>query len=231
MSREHLSYIKELATIFVDSEIFADLTVPLATTVILLGEELGLTPFDALLSIEFKNGKLTLPGAKIAAIIKASEVYDFEILEHEQVGTALRFTKNGKPLEPIVSFLKTDADRMGLSETEFYQKQPATMYYWRAVSKGARMHCPELFHGACYTPEELVRGEPISDEKPLPDPVSPFDHVLEGESKYKGKKISEVPVEVLKKAALVTDLKKVTLKDRTMMICAIDSILTGEQTR
>ena len=231
----NFSEIEKIAQTFVDSEIYANVTKDQAIVKILAGHEIGIGPVASMRDVVMVNGKLTLLGAQISNQIKRSKCYDFTVLETNDNQAKLRFTRHGSALTPDITFTYKDAEKMGLADSPMYQKQMATMLFWRALTKGARMHCPDVFGGAIYTPDELKTN---GHAEPLPEPEtttveleSPFDYVLEGESKYKGHKISDVPMEILKKAALITDIKRVTNRDRIMMILAIDHVMTGEQTR
>lgn len=229
----NFSEIEKLAQTFVDSKIYGDCTKEQAIVKIYAGHEIGIGPVASMRDVVMINGKLTLLGAQISNQIKRSKCYDFTVLETSDNQAKLRFTRHGSALNPDITFTYKDAERMGLADSPMYQKQMATMLFWRALTKGARMHCPDVFGGPIYTPDELK----TNGHEPLPEPEnttveleSPFDYILEGESKYKGQKISEVPMEILKKAALITDTKRVTNRDRIMMILAIDQTMM-EQSR
>lgn len=230
-----LTEIRNYAEVFLASGLFADTrSIEQAMTKIIAGQELGIPPFEAMRDVTIIQGKTTLAAAAIASRIKRSGIYSYDILQFDEQAASLQFSKNGEPLQPIISFTFADAKKMGLTERPNYIKQARTMLFWRAITMGARMHCPDVFGGAIYTPDELKTN---GHAEPLPEPEtttveleSPFDYILEGESKYKGKKISEVPMELLKKVALITDTKRVTNRDRIMMILAIDQAMM-EQSR
>lgn len=180
LTKDDFETIQRLAKLFMESGLFAD-TKSLAQAVvkILAGSELGIGPFESMRDLAIIQGKTTMAGSQIAAKIKRSGVYDYEILKFDASEAELQFTKNGKPLQPKIRFDLTDAKRMGLDQKDNYKKQARTMLFWRAVTMGARMHCPEIFGGAIYTPDELTGGrvaEPLLVEAParaLPAPTAP----------------------------------------------------------
>src|SRR4029077_11710975 len=85
------------------------------------------------------------------------------------------FTRKGRPLTPSSVFTLEDAERAGL-RGDNYRKFPRNMLFARAMTNGARVHCPEVFVGAVYTPDELVDGEVVLEPSEPPEPpadVSP----------------------------------------------------------
>lgn len=157
-----LGEIQSLAQVFMSSGLFADTkSISQAMVKIMAGRELGLQPFAAMRDINIIQGKTTLAGAQIAARIKTSNDYDFNVLKYDDTGCTLQFTKNGKALTPNVEFTMQHAKQLGLAGKDNYAKQARTMLYWRAVTMGARMFCPHIFNGPIYTSDELRISEPV----------------------------------------------------------------------
>ena len=159
LSKDELTQIQTLVGVFIQSGAFPDTKNAAQGIVkIIAGAELGIPPFQAMRDLSFVQGKLTMAGAAIAARIKTSGVYDYEPVTFTESACVLRFTKNGKAIPPDISFTLEDARRLGLAGKDNYQKQARTMLFWRAVTMGARMHCPHLFNGPIYTPDEISSG-------------------------------------------------------------------------
>lgn len=157
-----LGEIQSLAHVFMQSGLFADTkSISQAMVKIMAGRELGIQPFAAMRDINIIQGKATLAGAQIAARIKQSNDYDFNVLKYDDTGCTLQFTKNGRALSPNVEFTMQHAKQLGLAGKDNYAKQARTMLYWRAVTMGARMFCPHIFNGPIYTPDELRLSEPV----------------------------------------------------------------------
>ena len=157
-----ISELGSYAEVFMRSGLFSDTkSRDQAVVKMLAGRELGLGPFESMRDVNIIQGKTTLAGAQIAARIKKTGVYDYEIKQFDEKAAVLRFTKNGKPLSPEISFSIEDAAAMGLASRDNYKKQARTMLFWRAVTMGARMHCPEVFGGAIYTPDEIAKDAPV----------------------------------------------------------------------
>lgn len=185
ISAGDLTAITTLADTFIKSGLFSDTKSQAQAVVkILAGRELGLGPFESMRDINIIQGKTAMAAAQIGARIKQTGVYDYEVVQFDDKAAILRFSKNGKALKPDVSFSFEDAKKLGLAGKDNYQKQARTMLFWRALTMGARMHCPHVFGGAIYTPDELsgqvVDAEPlpvaarvVESEPALPEPQAP----------------------------------------------------------
>lgn len=135
------------------------------------GSELGIGPIAAMQGIHVIKNKLSISAALMAALIKKSGRYDYRVKQAPSLCTVI-FFEGGKEIGRS-EFGHDDAKRAGLGG-ENYQKFPQNMYFARAMSNGARMHCADVFLGPIYTPEELGAlvnedGE-IIDVTPLPLP-------------------------------------------------------------
>lgn len=170
ITKDDFETAQRMGKMFFESGLFADTkSIAQAAVKILAGRELGMGPFESMRDLSIIQGKTTMAASSISARIKMSGVYDFEILKFDATGAELQFTKNGKPLVPVVKFDIQDAKLMGLDQKDNYKKQARTMLFWRAVTMGARMHCPEVFGGAIYTPDEIS----AAPAHVLPEPVAP----------------------------------------------------------
>lgn len=168
ITKDDFETSQRLAKMFFESGLFADTkSVAQAAVKILAGRELGMGPFESMRDLNIIQGKTTMAGSQIASKIKLSGIYDYQILKFDASGSELLFTKNGKPLEPVIKFGINDAKLLGLDQKTNYKAQARTMLFWRAVTMGARMHCPEVFGGAIYTPDEIPSNQKF---EPLPEP-------------------------------------------------------------
>lgn len=148
--------VQRLAKLFVASGMFPDVkNMAQAGVKIVAGQELGMTPMRAMRNLFIVDDKIAMMTIEFAARIKESREYDYEVLESTAEGCTVRFTKNGKALTPTSTFTIADAKRAGLTHKKNWVNYPQSMLFWRALAIGARMHCPHLFIGAPYIPEEL----------------------------------------------------------------------------
>ena len=118
------------------------------------GRELGLGPFESLSSIYVIHGRTAFYAHKYGDMIKRGNKYNFKIAEHTNQKCSIDFYENGE-LIGNSTFTMEDARTAGLDKGENWSKYPRNMLYARAITNGARWHCPDAFKGAAYEPEEL----------------------------------------------------------------------------
>jgi len=124
-------------------------------TVMKMGQELGISPLEALNEIYVVNGKPSASGKLLAALIwRAGHVI---MCDPSPEGATVRsFRKiEGRFVEmPEVSFTVEDAKRAGLMSKDTYKQYPQSMMAWRAITLAARVHFPDVVSSIGYTPEE-----------------------------------------------------------------------------
>lgn len=158
LSRAHTYSIDEIARIseaFARSGYFRDArTVSQAFSKILAGQEFGIGPMTAMSMIHVVEGKTTMDATLVAAQIKKSGRYDYRVKRSDELQCTLEFFERGKPVGES-TFTIDDAKRAGLAGRHIWQAYPKDMLRSRAMTRGARMYCPDVFNGAIYTPEEI----------------------------------------------------------------------------
>lgn len=125
------------------------------------GVELGMGPAAALMSVQVVQGKPTLTAPAVAGRIKASGRYNYRVTDHTDESCRIVFYEAGEEIGDSVFTMK-DAQTAGLLSNATWKKYPRNMLFARALTNGARWHCPDVFGGAIYTPDEL--GGPLPDE-------------------------------------------------------------------
>lgn len=155
---------ERLATSLTKSRLFPGLAnAEGALAVILAGAELGVGPIAALTSIHLIKGRITLSASLMAAAIRRSAAYDYRVTEHTATACEIEFTRHGRAIGSS-RFTWQDATVAGLTSSDTWRKFPRNMLFARAMSNGARWHCPDVFSGApVYTEDEL-------DETPATTP-------------------------------------------------------------
>ena len=156
------------------SGLFPDITrVSQAVVKVLAGRELGIGPFAAMSDIHIIEGKPVIGARILAALVRQSAVYDYEIVEWTNQRCAIDFYRHGQKLEPTVTFDQQDAKRAELDKPtragkpSNHTKFPRNMKFARAMSNGVGLHCPDLTAGApVYTPDELGVEDPDADIAP-----------------------------------------------------------------
>ena len=125
---------------------------------ILAGRELGIPPVAAMTGIYLINGRVALGANLIAAAIKRSGRYDYRVQRLDNEACEIVFFQGTERIGES-TFTLADARKAGTKNTEKFARN---MLFARAISNGARWHCPDIFGGPIYTPEEL--GASVNDE-------------------------------------------------------------------
>lgn len=196
-----ITSLEKAAEMFAQSGMFKDATTKAQCFVkIMAGREWGINPFSAMQGINIIEGKPAMSGGLISSLIKKSGKYDYKILRHDKTGSKIEFFQGSQSLG-VSSFVEADAqlvktkqngEYITLNQKFNWKSYPEAMYFNRALTKGARMYCPDVFDGAVYVPEELgseINVQPINDhpnEKPVMKkvegevvpPVSDYDNEI-----------------------------------------------------
>ena len=166
-----------LGQIFARSRLFPDITrASQAVVKILAGRELGIGPFAAMSDIHLVDGSPVVGARILAALVRQSKVYDYQVVEWTNERCSIDFYRHGEKLEPTVTFTDDDAKRAGLDKPNRdgspsnHIKFPRNMKFARAMSNGVGLHCPDLTAGTpVYTPDELGADDPDADVTPADD--------------------------------------------------------------
>jgi hypothetical protein len=121
---------------------------------VLYGREVGVGPIAAMMGINIIKGRPAVSAGLMASIIKASRRYTYRIRTHTAERCDIEFFEGSESLG-VSSFTKQDAEAAGLTGNTNYKNYPRNMLFARALSNGARWHCPDIFNGSVYTPDEL----------------------------------------------------------------------------
>ena len=158
-----LQEVMDLGSILAKSGFFADSRdASQAVVKVLAGRELGFGPIASMKGVYIVKGQVTLSANMIAAAIRRSRRYDYRIGELSNQKCVLHFFENGKQLHPSIEYSMEDAQTAGLAGGVNWKQHPRNMLFARCLSNGAKWHCPDIFNGPIYTPDELgaeVDGE------------------------------------------------------------------------
>ena len=185
-----LSDVMALGKVLAQSGYFTDARqAGQAVVKILAGQELGFGPIASMTGVNIIKSKVALSANLMAAAIKRSGRYTYDVAEHTEDTCTLTFKEGTKKLGDS-TFTMKDATRAGLAG-ENWKKYPRNMLFARALSNGAKWFTPDIFGGPIYTPDELgaivdgETGEVISNgpdwnsvpqqdaEPPDPEPEPP----------------------------------------------------------
>jgi len=182
-SREMLDYRKEMAKWFIDSHYFGNMNTGQAIVKMMVGEELGLAPLQAMTDVYVFQGKgqnviIQVASRTIAAKINQHPNYSYKVLQHSPVICEIEFLKNGESIG-VYKYTIEKAKQAGLAGKDNYRNHAEDMLYYRAISKGYKMYCPDVISFPVYVEsevEEMNLSEPAhignSSEIASPDILS-----------------------------------------------------------
>lgn len=126
------------------------------------GAELGLGPAASLAGIDIVKGKCCPKATTVASLIKRSGRYTFRVKEHTYTKCVISFFEGGEHLDDS-KFDLEDAKAAGLLSNPMWKKYARNMLWARALTNGARWHCPDVFMGPIYTPDEVADEQRSGD--------------------------------------------------------------------
>lgn len=147
-----LNEIMSIGKAFAESGMFADTkSAAQAIVKIQAGQEIGIPPFAAMTGIHIIQGKPAIGAGLMAARVKGSGKYDYEVKEQTDKICSIDFYQ-GKKMIGNSTFTAEDAKK---AATKNMDKFPKNMLFARAMSNGIKWFTPDVFAGPVYTPEEL----------------------------------------------------------------------------
>jgi hypothetical protein len=159
-----LNQINFIGQTMAASGMFPDVTdASKALVKILAGQEIGVTPFQAMTSIHIIKGKATMGAHLMAAQIKGSGKYDYRVMELTNETCSILFKQRDQYAEQgwsdlgKTTFTIEDAKRAELVKPDSgWVKYPQAMLFARVISAGCRTYTPDVFQGnLVYVPEEM----------------------------------------------------------------------------
>lgn len=147
-----------IGKVFAESGMFPDIKNAAQGYIkVMAGKELGLSPIQSLGAFYFVNGKLGITSHTMAALIKKSKQYDYEIVEHTAESCTIDFfIINGEKKKIGTStFNLKDAAKAGIVNKDVWKNYAKNMLFARALMNGARFYCPDAVSAFMYSTEEL----------------------------------------------------------------------------
>lgn len=161
-----LEEIARWADVFVTSGMFKDAkSVAQACVKIQAGQELGLPPFAAMRGFDVIEGKPAPNAGLTAALIKRSGRYNYTVVQSDATACVLEWTDGGRVIGRT-GFTMDEAKAAGLAGRGPWRAYPQDMLFARALTRGARRFCADVFMGGVYTPEELGADDTAGDTTP-----------------------------------------------------------------
>lgn len=125
-----------------------------AVTIMMVGRELNIPPWQALNGVTVIQGKPTVAPQLMLALIYRTGLSEGISFEEGKDSYTVTMKRKGEPVKSE-TFTMADATRMGLATKDNWKKQPMTMLKWRAVAACARVAYPDVIMGM-YTTEEIA---------------------------------------------------------------------------
>jgi hypothetical protein len=191
---------------------------------LILGNELGMSPMNALNAIVMIQGQCTLKASTQMAIVRSripSAVIKIELDEKNLIAkcTCAR-SKDDIDNAYTASWDMNKAAAFGLSNKDNYKKQPMNMLKWRSVTEALRVVFPDLLLGLMST-EEMIdqdqlkkENEPVMIQSDLDKdfPIPENEKIIGDDyrvqyAKFRGKQLKDISVDELE------DYRE-TLRDR-----------------
>lgn len=145
-----------LGEVLAKSGFFADTKQAAQAVVkILAGRELGIAPVAAMKGIHVIEGKIELSATLMAALIKRSGKYSYRIMKLDAKECEIVFFEGAQQAGPAVNFSLEDAKTAGLAGKKNWTQYAEDMLFARALSRGARRYCPDIFSGPIYVEGEI----------------------------------------------------------------------------
>lgn len=180
---QEFALMQRMGKAFFASGMFADLKIEAQAIVkVMVGKELGLSPFASINGIHMVMGKPTLGANLMATMIANHPAYNYRILKATNEICEIEFYEsknkiaNKNTAVGSVSFTIQEATEAGLlaKKDSIWLKYPSDMLFARAISRGARRFAPGIFGGAVvYTPEEM--GVDTNEEGFIEMPIEKVD--------------------------------------------------------
>ena len=162
-----LQETERLAEQAAKSAYFADTrTASQALVKILVGREMGFSAMASIMGIHIVEGKPMVGAHLLAAAIRRSGKYGYEILEHTDKACRILFTEGKKKLGASVFTFQEAVDtgiavaRNGEIKSN-WAKSPRNMLFARALSNGYRFFTPDAIAMPAYVVGELEDPEDL----------------------------------------------------------------------
>lgn len=179
--------LEMLGTVLAESKFFRDVHDKAQAVVkVIAGRELGLGPVESLRAFHIMDGKVEMSADLLAQRVKASERYDYRVVQLRTDVCELAFWERDDAGEWQSSghsiFTIEDAKQAEVAfasdkgRPTAWTKFPRNMLFARAMSNGVAWFCPDVASGArVYVEGELGGPEPEQEWPLTPDPIVSVD--------------------------------------------------------
>lgn len=182
-SREEINQMMELARHLLQSGFLPEaIKKPEAALAIMCtARELGIGPMLAFRTIDVIQGTPALRGKLMLALVRRS-AQGYIKQKIRSADRAVVVSKRADEPETEYEFTMDEAKALGLAGKANWIKQPATMLFWRAVSKAAHAEWADVI-GGLYMPDELGEQNVVEREDGPPEVIQTDGHVTDDNTK------------------------------------------------
>ena len=128
------------------------------------GRELGIGAVEAMRGIYIIEGNLTPSAGLTASLVKRSGKYNYRVKVQTDTACEIEFFEGGQSVG-VSTWTMDDAKRAGLATKANWTKGPSDMLFARAMTRGCRRFCPDVFGGSIYDQGEFIDAE-VSEVTP-----------------------------------------------------------------
>jgi hypothetical protein len=140
-----------------------DINDPQAMIIIVAGQEMGLQPLQALRTMSFIRGRLTMTVQLQLAMARQRAGVRVETLEEAENGSSVTVTLVRDGERVTVTYTLDDARRAGLADQRNWRLYPRQMLRWRAIGDALRIIAPDVVMGLL-DPDEASSLDPVDAE-------------------------------------------------------------------
>ncbi len=182
--------IEATAAMFVRSGMFPDMkSEEQAATLLIIGRGFNISDYDSVTGLYLRQGKVNMHANVMAAAIKASGKYDYEVVENSDQQCQIQFFRvdsTGRHPLGNHTFSMQQAQRANLTKNFTWKQYPEAMLFARCISSGYRAHCPDALgaapvyveqHGEMEVEEPSNRNQPPAQRavEQMPEPSTAVD--------------------------------------------------------
>lgn len=175
---KNFKQLKSVSEAMAQSGYFSDArSASKAMAKIMFGKELNVGPASSMSNIHIIKGKPSIGSHLIAAKVKQSDKYDYQVKSHDNEHCVIEWFEGGEKVGQS-SFTIEQAEDIGLLSKDNWQNYPENMLFARALSNGAKFYCPDVFITGVYTPEEMEAVDNPPEQRESVEDVDEEDFEL-----------------------------------------------------
>ena len=192
---------------------------------IMMGHELGFGVMQSLSNIAVVNGRASVWGEAVSALILNSGICEYLLDsvagEGKMMAVTIKTKRTGMP-EYVYTYSWADAERAGLTGKDTYQKYPKDMLYWKCLGRISKRIYADILKGIAIRENmdepmetesvghiEIVKPVKAEPKVPAPAPEGSEQSEIDLKAKADAEKARVAELEAKEKAKAEKKAKKV----------------------